>query len=615
MDNKMLDLLSIFRKIHYRPAVHVLSIFIFLFPITASSVAAQSIYKDLQWPFYSPSSSVCDPTSSESLAGSDVPQKIWNYLISPPLNFSKIAAAAIVGNIQHETAGTFDPRINNGGKLSDYPISNSRAYGLVQWLDAEPKSGEGRQTSLVAKAKAAGVIPGDLGIQLDYMQEELLGSYFKGKVTDLINSPTATIESATQVVYDVYEGLKGSGQGSAAGRVPAALNALTLYGNGEATSGSANTGADCFNLIQVPSGTCVATAPVYDRVLSEEELQRIFGPPVRNSSANLVNVNFFGSTVPAHKYVAPCLEAVANDLLANGIAYRPSAAKDGFWCTRDYDGQVRDKSYHIYGAACDLNPYTNNYFSDGRDRPYNPNCPIASDVVDAGSCYDIPPEVVAIFERHGFKWGGNFRSIKDYMHFEWHGIDPDKPIPSTPALTNAAEAIVETALQLAWPDGSHGNKPTPAYEKANKQYNAATDAEKTLDSGRPSIELGADCSVFVSVVMRMSGVDPNYAPGARCGTKDQQKYLTNNPSYQIINVSDPTNLSVLQPGDILVANDATGCDAGGHTLIWLGTKGGKFNAAQSSWSSDFKNADMPYLFNKNSLEWRSGIFYTIARHK
>jgi hypothetical protein len=76
-----------------------------------------------------------------------------------------------------------------------------------------------------------------------------------------------------------------------------------------------------------------------------------------------------------------------------------------------------------YGAACDINPYTNNFYDTG-PVPYNPNCPAASGVVDSGHCYDMPQQIIKIFAENGFYWGGNFNSVKDYMHFEWHGVVP-----------------------------------------------------------------------------------------------------------------------------------------------------------------------------------------------
>ena len=68
--------------------------------------------------------------------------------------------------------------------------------------------------------------------------------------------------------------------------------------------------------------------------------------------------------------------------------------------------------------------------------------------------------------------------------------------------TQGAASIVQEALKLAWPDGSHGNVPKPEYAAALQQYNPKNYTGT----------IGNDCGVFVSTVLRASGVDPNYPP-------------------------------------------------------------------------------------------------------
>jgi hypothetical protein len=46
----------------------------------------------------------------------------------------------------------------------------------------------------------------------------------------------------------------------------------------------------------------------------------------------------------------------------------------------------------------------------------------------------MPPQYESAFRNHGFFWGGRWNSIKDYMHFEWHGINPNGgPVPPPPS--------------------------------------------------------------------------------------------------------------------------------------------------------------------------------------
>ena len=71
-------------------------------------------------------------------------------------------------------------------------------------------------------------------------------------------------------------------------------------------------------------------------------------------------------------------------------------------------------SEHALGTAIDIN-YMQNYciYGDGSTvgdywRPYE-------------DIYSVTPEVVNIFRRHNFSWGGSWVTPKDYMHFSYFG--------------------------------------------------------------------------------------------------------------------------------------------------------------------------------------------------
>lgn len=81
-------------------------------------------------------------------------------------------------------------------------------------------------------------------------------------------------------------------------------------------------------------------------------------------------------------------------------------------------------SNHAYGLAIDLNPFYNPYvtYPDGNIRI----SPQGSEpYVDRNS--DFPYKIdendlaYKLFKEHGFKWGGNWNSVKDYQHFEKKG--------------------------------------------------------------------------------------------------------------------------------------------------------------------------------------------------
>lgn len=74
-------------------------------------------------------------------------------------------------------------------------------------------------------------------------------------------------------------------------------------------------------------------------------------------------------------------------------------------------------SRHAFGMAVDINPLQNPCIKSSRIRPST-----ATDFVDRSK--DFPHKIddndfcKKTFESHGFRWGGRWRSVKDYQHFE-----------------------------------------------------------------------------------------------------------------------------------------------------------------------------------------------------
>lgn len=131
----------------------------------------------------------------------------------------------------------------------------------------------------------------------------------------------------------------------------------------------------------------------------------------------LVYIDFLGGKVRVHQKTLPYFQAVNNDLLPYQVNGRTFRFNQGLY-TFSYLGTYAFRcnvnasttkdvwnvcdpgcvlSPHSFGFAIDINPQTNQNHSD---------------------YYDMPPEVVSAFRRHGFRWGGEW---KDAMHFEYLG--------------------------------------------------------------------------------------------------------------------------------------------------------------------------------------------------
>ncbi len=71
-------------------------------------------------------------------------------------------------------------------------------------------------------------------------------------------------------------------------------------------------------------------------------------------------------------------------------------------------------SNHSWGRAIDINPFQNPaVYSDGKISPigsvYNPK---------AAGTFTAESELVKFFKKRGWRWGGDWTTLKDYQHFD-----------------------------------------------------------------------------------------------------------------------------------------------------------------------------------------------------
>lgn len=78
-------------------------------------------------------------------------------------------------------------------------------------------------------------------------------------------------------------------------------------------------------------------------------------------------------------------------------------------------------SKHAYGLAIDINPFYNPYvtYPDGKTRISPPGSePYADRSADFPYKIDENDLCYRLFKEHGFTWGGDWNSSKDYQHFQ-----------------------------------------------------------------------------------------------------------------------------------------------------------------------------------------------------
>jgi hypothetical protein len=322
--------------------------------------------------------------------------------------------AGIMGNIQQESS--FDPeRMQIGGDSQDPYDAGSLGWGIVQWSgNAGPRSTGDKVTSIYNQTGVSGQVY-DLSTQLDMVWAEMNGTSPNG--TSNMLSGLQKITDAGQAASYFDSNFEGGSDPNGV-RESNAVTILAKYG-GRGSAGGDSSSCD----ISGSNGSCKI---VYDAEYSQDQLAKIFGDPGTadyHPALKLKTINFMGFSVQVSPLIAPCLNSVEQQVNAANINYKITSVGCYRFDSDNGSSNIGLKSYHTYGAACDINPNTNNFYDNG-PVPYNPNCPAASGVVDSGKCYDMSPQLVKIFADNGFYWGGNFNSVKDYMHFEWHGVIP-----------------------------------------------------------------------------------------------------------------------------------------------------------------------------------------------
>jgi len=120
---------------------------------------------------------------------------------------------------------------------------------------------------------------------------------------------------------------------------------------------------------------------------------------------------------PIEKMVLPeTYASQENDWLSIDWKQSEDDNTSGFLC-RDDDQSPGQFSPHSYGVAFDINPvYNPSKVADNKIQPK-----AGKKYFDRNSHHDgmINEKVVAIFAKHGWKWGGYWPKDKiDYMHFQ-----------------------------------------------------------------------------------------------------------------------------------------------------------------------------------------------------
>lgn len=120
---------------------------------------------------------------------------------------------------------------------------------------------------------------------------------------------------------------------------------------------------------------------------------------------NLIKIDFLEHNVLIHKKEKSKFQAVNDIIKTLNLSYKFRIVQT--YCNRQMRGS-KLKSLHSWGIAVDINPDTNGYYTGWE----------ASEENRKNWKRDIPLKVIQVFESNGFIWGGKWKTVKDFMHFE-----------------------------------------------------------------------------------------------------------------------------------------------------------------------------------------------------
>lgn len=158
-------------------------------------------------------------------------------------------------------------------------------------------------------------------------------------------------------------------------------------------------GDSVLGLSNIPKPSEFTGEQIYGRMPSDK-----WGWPWSSgyNSTYVIKVEFMGKSLYWHKWAAVPLMKVQEQLIAEGWDKKYHWEDLQTWNKRMIAG-TNVPSNHAWPTAIDINSAKNPYRKDNK------------------LVTDIPYRIVEIFKANGFRWGGEYNSVKDAMHFEYLG--------------------------------------------------------------------------------------------------------------------------------------------------------------------------------------------------
>ena len=469
----------------------------------------------------------CAPASSGNMAdinleGNDNAEKIWNFFKSKGLTDEQ--TAGVMGSLWGES-NHFQPDLIEAG--------SGIGYGIAQWSF-------GRRTNLENYAKERGKPASDLGVQLNFLWQELEGP--ENRALNMVKS-ASTVREATIAWTNGFERPREDLR-------PARIKEGEEVGNKMlsqfAGKGSSGRGKASGPITFIGDSITVGVQDKLSSTFSGSNVSATVGDSIAAATSKLPNT--IHDTVVINLGTNDNFDENAAEALVGKLKGKKIYWVNNFSKNQNVDYNVVNQKLSAFASRhnevkiLDWKSYVEK--NGGRDKLY------AADGVHHST---EGQEAYVKFLKEEIANDGNSSSNSSGSCSSSSGGK----------LGNAT--IVDRAMELARPE----SEKAAAYagEVTDKQMEALR-ATGLINYSEPYVQKGMSCDAFVSMVMSTT-VDPEYAKHC-CGVVNLVQYMRSNPDkYEKIPYNGST--SNMKPGDII--SSGTGGGAAAHIEFYVQVNG------------------------------------------
>ena len=469
----------------------------------------------------------CAPASSGNMAdinleGNDNAEKIWNFFKSKGLTDEQ--TAGVMGSLWGES-NHFQPDLIEAG--------SGIGYGIAQWSF-------GRRTNLENYAKERGKPASDLGVQLNFLWQELEGP--ENRALNMVKS-ASTVREATIAWTNGFERPREDLR-------PARIKEGEEVGNKMlsqfAGKGSNGRGKASGPLTFIGDSITVGVQEKLSSTFSGSNVSATVGDSIAAATSKLPNT--IHDTVVINLGTNDNFDENAAEALISKLKGKKIYWVNNFSKNQNVDYNVVNQKLSAFASRhnevkiLDWKSYVEK--NGGRDKLY------AADGVHHST---EGQEAYIKFLKDEIANDGNSSSNSSGSCSSSSGGK----------LGNAT--IVDRAMELARPE----SEKAAAYagEVTDKQMEALR-ATGLINYSEPYVQKGMSCDAFVSMVMSTT-VDPEYAKHC-CGVVNLVQYMRSNPDkYEKIPYNGST--SNMKPGDII--SSGTGGGPAAHIEFYVQVNG------------------------------------------